>query len=396
MLAIAALLLGLAGAAAAPADTARASVQVSVLPKPEAFYSPSRGLGAGVDVTLRRNAQTLHASAATMTRYGEYSAFLFSADPLEAALHGGAGIRYVGTRAYSFYGLGPRSQRDDRIRFTARRIELEARAGWRPFAPTPLTVQPSVRLLHDRMRAFEEIEDGALARLDEASQASILRAIEGPSTGVVASLALVADLLDDPHHPRSGGLFQVSGSRYFGIDADPFGYVQTSAIAHGVLPIVGDRTVLEARAISVVTRPVGPERPIPFFALPTLDGELVGGFTRYRLVGRDLLALSAGVRFPVLDLFGWIGAEGFVAVHLANAYDDVFSQFEPRVSFASQLGRDGDRAPLRPALTLGGHLVDLGKGRPVVSGQVGFSPEGFELAGLDFVVDLRTRRPPVR
>ena len=54
------------------------------------------------------------------------------------------------------------------------------------------------------------------------------------------------------------------------------------------------------------------------------------------------------------------------------------------------------RFPLRPAFAIGGHIITLDNHRPVLSGQIGFSPEGFQLASLTFQVDLRTRRPFVR
>jgi hypothetical protein len=47
-------------------------------------------------------------------------------------------------------------------------------------------------------------------------------------------------------------------------------------------------------------------------------------------------------------------------------------------------------------MTSGGTIVDRRHGRPVIGGQIGLSREGFELATLNFVVDLRTREPRVR
>jgi hypothetical protein len=393
------LILLTAGAPhAAPGDTTRAEVKVSVWPKPEAFYSPARGFGAGVDVTIRNlgwDASNLRLSATTMTRHGEYSAFLFTGDPFEAPLVGGLGLRYVGTRAYRFFGLGPRSQRGDAIGFGARRVEAEARLGWTPLARLPLAIQPAARLLHAHMRWFEEIEDGALERLQPASAADVLRAVGQPSTGISVELAAIVDLFDQPRYPSRGALFQLAGRRYVGLDADPFNHYQVSAISNAAFPVVGERTVVEARGLLAVTRAIDSARPIPFFALPTLETDVLGGYPSYRMVGRDLLALSAGLRFPVLELFGF-ASEAFVAVHAANAYDDVFAQFQPRVSFESDLPRTGEKAPLRPSLTVGGHIVDRGAGHPVISGQIGFSPEGFQLADLTFVIDLRTRRPPMR
>jgi hypothetical protein len=390
---------GTLAAQPAPADTTRQPVAVGVSPKIDSFYSPARGFGAGAEVTLEHlgwNHSVLSLEATVMSRHGEYHAFFFTHEPRTARVYGAAGLSYTGTRAWTFYGLGPRSHADDGVRLTARRVAAEARGGWYPLAEHRLALQPVVRLLYTSIREFEEATEGALLRLDAPSQASLERAAAAPSTGIEFGAGVVYDAIDDPRYPRRGALLQAGMRRYAGLDDDPFAYVASSAIAHVAIPVHGQRTIVQLRAVAHVTRPAGGTTDLPFFALQTVDSDLVGGYSRFRLVGRDALALSAGLRFPVLDVFNWIGAEGFVAVHAANAYDNLFTQFEPRLSLARHLDRDGDRAPLRLALTLGGHLVDLGEGRPMISGQIGVSPEGFELAGLAFTVDLRQRRPYVR
>lgn len=390
---------GTAAAGLAPPDTTRQPVSVGVAPKIDSFYSASRGIGAGAEVTIQHlgwDHSVLTLEATVMSRHGEYHAFFFSHEPRTARAYAGGGLSYTGTRGLTFYGLGPRSHADDGVRLTARTVAVEARAGWYPLAAHRLALQPTVRLLHTNVRDGEEATEGALSRLDAASLASLDRALASPATGLEVGAALVYDVIDEPRYPRRGALLQAGVRRYVGLDDDPFGYVASALIAHVAVPVRGERTVFQARAIAHVMRPAGGGQPLPFFALQTVDTDLTGGFSRFRMVGRDVVSLSAGLRFPVLDLFNWVGAEGFMAVHAANAYDDVFTQLEQRLSLAKHLDRDGDRAPLRLALTLGGHLVDLGEGRPVLSGQIGLSPEGFQLAGLAFTVDLRQRRPYVR
>jgi hypothetical protein len=391
-------LSGPAGAVNPVADTSAAAVNVSVSPDLAGFYSAYRGLGVGLNVTadnLFWPGSELLLNAQLMTRHGQYSAFLFTSDPYESSLYGRVGARYVGSRAYGFFGLGPRSHRDDRQGIVVRRIEIEAGAGWYPLASRRLAVQPVVRLLHDAMREFEDFDPDAFARLDADSRQSLERAVGNASTGLSFGPEVILDLTDEPRHPRRGLLASFTARMYEGLDDDPFRYRSASATLHGFVPTLSPRHVLEARALLAVTREAG-DRPVPFFALPTLDADLVGGYPRFRMVGRDLLALSLGARFPVLDVLNWVGLEGELVFHAANAYDDVFEQLEPSVSFERNLERVGDRARLRPAVTVGGHLMDLGRRLPILSGQIGFSPEGFELATLAFVVDLRAARPFVR
>ena len=79
--------------------------------------------------------------------------------------------------------------------------------------------------------------------------------------------------------------------------------------------------------------------------------------------------------------------------YLGNAYDDVFDQFRPAVSFGADGVLDGEgRAALRPGLALGLGLVDLDDGRAVVAALLGFGPGGLTLAALRVAYDLRALR----
>ena len=387
-----------AGASSPVSDTTRAGIDVSVSPDPGGFISTYKGLGIGVTVTIDNLGWTgseLILNSQIMTRHGQYSAFLFSADPFEARVYAAGGIRYEGCRALGFSGLGPRSQVDDRQGVVVRRIEVEAGVGWYPLAGRRLLVQPVVRFLHDNVRAFDDFDPEAFMRLDEASRESLVRALGEPSYGFTFGPEFVLDFTDEPRHPRRGALASVSVRQYEGLDDDAFRYTSGTASLHGFLPTFSRRHVLEARAVLAITRESA-DRPVPFYALQTVDADLIGGYPPFRLVGRDLLALSLGAKFPLFDVFNWIGLEGELVFHAANVYDNVFDQFQPAIDFRRDLARGDGAAPLRPALTIGGHIMDLGDGRPMLSGQLGLSPEGFQLATLDFAIDLRARRPFVR
>lgn len=384
-------------AIAANADTTQARPEYSITPKPEAFYSGSRGVGAGVKISIDHLAfagSNLQLDLTTMTRHGEYHVFAYSSDPFESQFYVGLGGSYVGTRARRFYGFGPASRKSDGVPMHMRRISGEARIGVRPFEDFPLTLQPSSRIFYTRTQALDDTED-LIPNLDPTSSENFLRALTAPSTGIDFGVDLILDFMEDPVYSHQGILIQAGFRHHEGLDDDPFHFRSATILLHAVRPVGLWRTVIEGRIVGRVARPVG-DRSIPFFALPTLDSDLMGAYSRFRFAGNDMLLASAGLRFPVLDLFDWVGGEAFIAVHLGNTYDDLFSQFSPSVSFDRDIPKDLDRFPLRPALTLGGHLITLDNHRPVLSGQIGISPEGFELASLTFQVDLRTRRPFVR
>jgi hypothetical protein len=387
-------------AATQPADTteARAPIRVSVRPIPAAFYSPSKGIGVGAAVTVRNvgwAGSEIEASAEPMTRFGRYGLHLSTGDPFRAPRFASTGVVYTTASRYPYFGLGPRTRRDDEVRTSFERVAVGLRLG--AYAPggRTLLLQPTARLLYGRVRGFEDAREGAFSRLDPASQANLLRASEGSTLGVTYGLEAVLDGTDTPHYPTRGGLAQASLRRYDGLGEDPARYWASTAGLYGFLPLGRPTRVLEARAVVALTRAIG-ERPIPFYELPALDAELVGGYTAGRLVGPDLVALSAGVRVRVLSVLGLFAGDGFVGFHAANAYNDLFAEASPSVSFARTPEPSGDRTSLRPALSLGGYIVDLGAGRAVLSAQIGVSPEGVELGTLRFVFDLRDRVHGVR
>lgn len=378
--------------------TASPPVRVSVLPVIGAFFSPTRGFGVGAEATVEHLGWTdarLVVTAEAMQRYGHYRVRYLTGDPFTTRLVGSASVAYTGSSVYAYYGLGPRSQLDDQIESAYRRIEGEVRVGWYPREDARLLVQPVARVIYDHVRRIEDKREGAFDRLDAPSQDLLLRAVGTPSTSVTYGVESVFDALDRPELPRFGSLAQASVRRLEGIDGPRFGAWAGSASAYGYLPI--GPGVIETRALMAWTRETSAE-PVPFTLLPSLDNELLGGYARNRLRGRDALVLSAGYRMPIplpiIGLFGF-GAEGAVAVHAVNSYDDLFRQFEPGLAF-EPLDREGTRAPLRPALSVGGYLVQLASDSVLLTGQAAISPEGLELVTLRFLFDFRDRRTVLR
>ena len=121
-----------------------------------------------------------------------------------------------------------------------------------------------------------------------------------------------------------------------------------------------------------------------------MDDDLAVPFRPNRLTGRDVLAVGAGLRATVVDVYGLYGLDVSAMGYLGNAYDDVFDQLRPAVSFEPDGVLDGDgRAALRPGLGLGLGLVDLAEGRAVLAAQLGLGPGGVTLATLRVAYDLR-------
>ncbi len=390
------------GRAQSPADTLRfpegeEPVRVGVRPIPSAFYSASKGFGVGVRVSFRNvnwRGDRLELSAEPMTMFGRYGLRYLTGDPYRTPLYVLAAVEYTTTGSYRYYGLGPRSEREDKLFVSLRMVEGELRGGWYPLGTGRLLVQPVARVLYTRVRSFRDDADGAFSELDPASQRNLLLTVDDPSTGLDFSLDLVYDGRDDVGYASRGVLAQLTGRRYEGLDGTPFRLWSGAGSLYGFVPTPVDRLVVVGRAVVSFTRSAGGEE-IPFFALQPLDSDLLGGYGRYRFSGRDFLALTAGLRFPAAALFGY-RLDGFAGGHVANAYDDLFRQIAPRVAFGEDLGRPEDRAPLRPSFVLGAYVLPDDEERVIISGQLGVTPEGLAVTALRIVYDLRSRKPVVR
>lgn len=389
---------------AAVADTTDDGVGVGFRVIPSGFYSPSKGFGVGGGIALRNliaPGTELVLTAQPMQRFQRYRASFFTSDPFRSRLFFGVNGEYVTNRVRGFYGLGPQSSASNKVYVDLQSVEAELRLGWYPLGTGRdldvgrLVLQPVVRLLHTDVRSFRDIRDNAFLQLDARSQRTLFESVERSTTGVTYGMEVALDGRDRLFYSTRGALLLLTARRYDGLGADAFRYYAGTASFYGFVPLPADRHVLFSRAIVALTRPIGDE-PLPFYALPVIDDDLIGAYPSHRFTGNDLLALTVGYRFPLLTLYDWFALDAFLAANAANAYDDLFEQFAPGVAFDSNLTDEGARTRLRPSLSLGGQIVNLDRDRVVIGGQIGLSPEGFRFASLQLVYGIRDVRPLVR
>ncbi len=379
-------------------STERAPVEIKPRIFPSAFFSVTKGFGVGGGVVVKNLAwpgTRLTLSAQPMQRFGRYRASFFTGDPFAVPLFAGVGGEYVDNQVRGFYGIGPRSSRDNSIFVDLQEVEAEVRLGWYPFGTARVLVQPVVRLLHAEVRSFRNRDQDAFLRLDPASQRGLFASVDRPSTGVTYGLEAAWDRRDKLFYSSDGTLTIVTARRYDGLGENAFRYWSGTASHYAFFPLPPRRHILYTRAVVALTRQIG-DAPLPFYALPLLDDQLLGAYTRYRFNGNDLLALTLGYRLPVYTYLDWFALDANAQFSVANAYDDLFAQFEPGISFSNNLDGDGRRTPLRPALSIGLRLVDLGRDRIIIGGQLGVDPEGYKFGTLRLVFSIRDLRPLVR
>ena len=383
---------------------------VRVFPRlaPSALYSPNRGFGIGGGVgvaNLVGSGSLFTADVALQQRAQGVAAALYTGDPFDAPVYGFFSASASTTQRRRYYGLGPFTDGDDELYLNHDEGQVEARAGVYPLGHSGLLVQPSVRLLYDRLNGVDDDSPRSLAVFDtpaeQPSREAVASVIDRDRYGLSVGVEVASDLRDWRAYPRRGAFASVEARRFVALDGSDLAYNRLAVSTIGYLPLRGRTTVI-GRLNVVLTRGNdadgdGVEDTIPFYYLPTLDDRLAVAFQQDRLVGRDAAVGALGLRLPVVDFLGAYSIDALVMGFLGNVYDSLPDQFSPGVSFNVETapGEDG-RAPLRPALGLGLGLVNLDKERVVLGGLIGVGAGGVTLATLRIAYDLRDARPLFR
>ena len=387
-------------------DDERPGVQFRPRIAPSALYSSNRGIGIGGGVGIRNlvaPGTDLTIDLRLQQRFQSADVTLLTNDPYDSRFHLLANVGGSTTERRRYYGLGPNTLRDSEVTLFHDAAQAELRAGWYPLGTTALYLQPGVRMLYDYSGGVNQ--DASLGSLeedfDEKSREAVTIADERARYGASVGLEVATDLRDWPSYPRRGMLATVEHRRFIAFDDSDLTLARYSGSVIGYVPIRGRTTIL-LRAVGLFTRSGdadgdGQDDPIPFYYLPVLDDRVATAFRQERLSGRDVVAAGAGIRAPVFDFLGVYGIDVLAIGFLGNAYDNVFEQFSPAISFREgNVLSDDNKAALRPSLGIGLGLVNLDKERVVLGGLVGIGPGGVTVATLRVAYDLRDARPLFR
>ncbi|WP_420454572.1 hypothetical protein [Rubrivirga sp.] len=372
---------------------------------PSALYSTNRGFGIGGGVGVRNVGWTgtdLTVDLTLQQHYQGADVTVYTNNPYDSVVHGLVSVGGSTTARRRYFGLGPNTVPESEVNLFHDAAQAEVRAGIYPLGTTALYVQPGVRLLYDYSGGINDgAGPGSLAGFGDASREAVEVADSEDRYGASFGIEVATDLRDWPAYPRQGMYATVEHRRFVALDETDLTLARYAGSVIGYVPIRG-RTAVLARAIGILTRSGdadgdGQDDPIPFYYLPTLDARVATAFRQDRLTGRDVVAGGVGIRVPVYDFLGIYGVDAVVMGYLGNAYDNVFEQFTPRVSFqeGSFLEDDGTAA-LRPSLALGFGLVNLDKERVVLGTLLGVGPGGVTVATLRIAYDLRDARPLFR
>jgi hypothetical protein len=196
-----------------------------------------------------------------------------------------------------FFGLGPDSQRSNRVTFD---IHGEYVGGQLVAQPVrPLTFGGGVEYLwptvaSGRNRRFPSIED----IFDDISAPGLQAEHE-----FIRTLGHVTFDYRQPLNARKGGYYRLDVSRYDDKRDAAQDFTRVDAELRQFVSFLAERRVLAAR-LRVSTTDVAENERVPFFLLPTLGGnDTLRGFRAYRFRGQHSILAQFEYRWEIWSAF---------------------------------------------------------------------------------------------
>ncbi len=371
---------------------------------PTTLYSPARGFGIGGGIAMDHalsSGDHLQIEARVSERLQGGFAEYTTGRPGEEPLVGVFGGAFWTTSRTLFEGHGPHSAADGELWLDRLASEAEARIAWAPAGPRGLLLQPTVRFSFDRLRDYEETSPGGLDLVLQQDSSRLDESVGTDLYGAEAALSAILDTRDFAPMPTRGTYLEGEVGRFQSLDGTGLGYTRAQTLLYAFrpalfhLPFLPEPGALFVRASGVVTREDGAGQ-IPWVYLPQLDRDLLVGYPRSAFVGRDAISLGLGARGVIGEAIGAFLFEGVVVGIVGAAYDDVFTEFTPKLTFKDERAPAGEAVPLRPSLGVGLNLHFIDRQRPLLGALLGVGPGGVTLASLRLVYGLDDYRPRLR
>jgi hypothetical protein len=230
-----------------------------------------------------------------------------------------------------FFGLGPRSRRDDDVIYGFRSSEVGATAGVRPVRWFALGAQvdhltPSVGP-GNTGRSIDQVFRGSTAVPGLDTQPDFLR------------YEFSADLnLREPRgNPRRGGQSRVVYQLFDDRDQGRYNFRRIDVDLQGYLPLLRDRRVLALRAFAS-SADADAGQDVPFYYQRTLGGpDDLRGFRQFRFRDRNVLLLQAEYRWEIFTAVD--GAIFYDAGRVAPRFADLgFNDLESDYGIGFRFG----------------------------------------------------------
>jgi len=213
---------------------------------------------------------------------------------------------------YAFFGIGPLTSNDDRVRYGADTFDARAVVDiglWRSSK-----IETAVGF---RSAAFRRGYYLGQATIEDRAAGGTLPLPDGYSEGYEAGFTRAKVALDTRRHDSisgSGGRLELEAEQGTDLkEAAPAGWLRYGGAVGGFLDLGDNGRVMSLSVASIFADPLGP-RPVPFTELATLGGAgLMAGFRTGRLRDRSA-AVAIGGEWLMLGKFAAVVG----AYHLAK------------------------------------------------------------------------------
>lgn len=378
--------------------------KVSFSPKVYAPFgwSPSTGIGIGYGVEIQNlgfAGSSLLLTGVTSKHTGRYGAYAQTRTPYAPGVNAMLGGTFETTGRRYYYGVGPFSSADNQVALERQVYEAEARAGYSTAPQARQRVQAFGRYQFFKHRTAEEMDGGALGRLDAPSALQLNEALARDASAVTGGVEGIWDERNNLYTPRFGFVAQAGVSFTKALAGSDVSFLRTYASANYFLPIEWRTSTLHLRGVVSSIDGIAngdANGRVPFYLQPVFDTDYGLGLATHRYYANDFFLVSGEVQTPVF-ITGALNLEAIGGATLYNAYDNIFKEFNPVPSLGKNevvVGRN--RHPLQLALGGGARLSSELLPGFVLHGQVGFSPEGLSITTFSIVADLRAARPILR
>jgi hypothetical protein len=362
---------------------------------PGVLWTPTAGFGAGLGAQvdhLTSPGSRLLVVAMPAQHMGSYFAEFHTGNPVGAVPYGKIGAYYHGTDRWYYHGIGSRAALGDRLALSLRTFDLEAALGT-PLLHRSLRMQMMTRLAVSNVRRFREEDEGALLRMDTASR-ELLEASLGRNdsplgqtgsvrTGIVPAIDLAFDTRDALESTTRGILTQAFASHYVSLQNEGLSFTRLNAEAHFFVPLPGADHVLSLTTKLERILNHG-SASVPIHLFPAFDHMSAPGLARNRYIGEEVVSVQMEYKNRLLSLFDAVALDAFAIVSTASIGG--FQGFFGEAADASRVMSTG----------VGGRIINLRRDQLIVTGTLGYGPDGFVISDVRLVHDFRFRRPRLR
>lgn len=230
----------------------------------------------------------------------------------------GGRVRQEGFPQEDFYGVGPRSNMNDRTSYMREGLDM---TGYVTFAPRPwLNVETSAGFLDMRVRAGN---DKGFPSIEQRFDGATAPGLGADGDMLHAGVTIDADRRDDDFFPRAGGRYIASVSAFHGIAdfRDDFTRADIDLRQYFAVPGTTNHAIA-IRGQFAFSGGAG-DSGVPFYMLPRLGGSsTLRAYETSRFTDKNAVVLAAEYRYlmnPNLQLVGFF--EGGQVAPRLSAFD---------------------------------------------------------------------------